>query len=83
MVSPPPGLLAGVKVPPMASARPRDRASPRPTPVPLSWSPSRWNGRNTRWRSPGGMPGPWSITLISTEPACSLAVISGGWSGGL
>ena len=28
----------------MASVSPRDRASPRPTPVVLSVSPSRWNG---------------------------------------
>ena len=28
----------------MASVSPRDSASPRPTPVVLSVSPSRWNG---------------------------------------
>ena len=33
MVSPPPGVVSGIRVPPMASARPRDSARPRPTPV--------------------------------------------------
>ena len=45
MVSPPPGVSSGSRVPPMASARPRDSASPRPTPVVLSVSPRRWNGQ--------------------------------------
>ena len=51
MVSPPPGVVSGVSAPPIASARPRDRASPSPTPVSLSRSPRRWNGRKTRSRS--------------------------------
>ena len=33
MVSPPPGVSSGSSVPPIASARPRDRARPSPTPV--------------------------------------------------
>ena len=67
----------------MASARPRDSARPRPTPVSLSRSPSRWNGRKTRSRSVSGMPGPWSMTRSSTRPPWSLAVTSGGRSAGL
>src|SRR2546430_4502561 len=83
MVSPPPGVVSGSRLPPMASASPRDRARPSPTPVALPRSPRRWNGRKTRSRSAVGMPGPWSMTRISTVPACSLAAIIGGWSGGL
>ena len=37
----------------MASVRPRESARPSPTPVVLSVSPSRWNGRNTRSRCVG------------------------------
>ena len=51
MVHPPPGVSSRSSSPPTASANPRDTASPRPTPVPLSVSPRRWNGRNTRSRS--------------------------------
>ena len=51
----------------MASDRPRDSASPRPTPVVLSVSPHRWKGVKTRSRSAGGMPGPRSMTLSSTR----------------
>lgn len=39
------GLSGGL--PCIASASPRDSASPRPTPVVLSRSPSRWNGRKS------------------------------------
>ena len=83
IVRPPPGVVSGVSVPPIASARPRDRASPRPTPVSLSRSPSRWNGRKTRSRWVSGMPGPWSTTRSSTRSACSLAVTRGGRPAGL
>ena len=67
MVSPPPGVSSGVSVPPIASVSPRDRASPRPTPVVLSVSPRRWNGAKTRSSSAGGMPGPRSMTRSSTR----------------
>src|ERR1700727_4055862 len=58
MVRPPPGVSSGSRVPPMASVRPRARASPRPTPVVLSVSPRRWNGTNRRVPSAAGAPGP-------------------------
>src|SRR6266545_336710 len=57
MVRPPPGVSSGVICPPIASVSPRDSARPRPTPVSLSRSPSRWNGVKIRSRSPGAMPG--------------------------
>src|SRR5690348_8894231 len=78
MVSPPPGVSDGSSVPPIASVSPRDRASPRPTPVVLSVSPSRWNAVNTASRSRAGIPGPRSITLSSTRPPSALAVSRGG-----
>ena len=78
MVSPPPGVSSGSSVPPMASTRPRDSASPRPIPVVLSVSPRRWKGRKTRSRSSGGMPGPRSMTRISTRSPRRLLVRCGG-----
>ncbi len=78
MVSPPPGVSSGSSVPPMASVSPRDRASPRPTPVVLSVSPSRWNGTNIRSRWDRGMPGPRSTTRSSTRSSRALAASSGG-----
>src|SRR5581483_4556876 len=66
MVVPPPGVSSTVSSPPMATVKPRATARPRPTPAPEERSPSRWNGRNTRSRSAGGMPGPWSTTRTST-----------------
>jgi hypothetical protein len=41
IVRPPPGVSSAVSVPPMASVSPRESASPKPTPVVLSVSPSR------------------------------------------
>ncbi len=46
-VSPPPGVSVAEIVPPIASTNPRATERPRPTPVLLSWSPSRWNGANS------------------------------------
>ena len=83
MVSPPPGVSSGTSVPPMASARPRERARPSPTPVVLSVSPSRWNGTKIWSHCSVGTPGPRSTTRISTRRSCSLAVTAGGRSGGL
>ena len=82
MVSPPPGVSSALKVPPMASVKPRASARPRPTPVVLSVSPSRWNGTNIRSRSFSGMPGPRSMTRSSTRSPSALAVSNGGWPGG-
>src|SRR6202020_2140091 len=82
MVRPPPGAPSGSRVPPMASVRPRDRARPRPTPVVLSVSPSRWNGTNMRVQSAAGMPGPRSMTRSSTRSSRALAVSRGGLPGG-
>ena len=82
MVSPPPGVSSAVRVPPIASVRPRDSASPSPTPVVLSVSPSRWNGTNIRSLSFSGMPGPRSTTRSSTRSPSALAVSSGGLPGG-
>src|SRR5437660_2501735 len=53
-------------------------ASPSPTPP---WSPAlspRKNSWNTRPRSSGRMPGPWSATATSTERAAPLAETSTG-----
>nr|RZI37261.1 hypothetical protein BJQ95_00368 [Cryobacterium sp. SO1] len=61
MVSPPPGVSSASRLPPMPSTNPFDKARPRPRPVELSVSPSRWNGTNTSSRRPAGMPGPWSM----------------------
>ena len=77
-----PGCPPGSRVPPIASVRPRDSASPSPTPVVLSVSPSRWNGANTRSRSAGGTPGPRSTTRSSTRSPSALAVTTGGCAGG-
>src|SRR5205814_1320692 len=51
-------------------------ASPSPTPP---WPPAlspRKNSWNTRSRSSGRMPGPWSTTVTSMEPSAALAEIS-------
>ena len=66
MVRPPPGVSSGLRVPDMASISPRDKARPRPTPLVLSRSPSRWNGWKIWSQSASGMPGPQSMTRIST-----------------
>ena len=50
IVHPPPGVSSIVSVPPIAVTKPLLSASPSPTPVPFGWSPSRWNGSNTRAR---------------------------------
>ena len=50
IVRPPPGVSSTVISPPIASTNPRATARPRPVPVPFDWSPSRWNGWNTRSR---------------------------------
>ena len=81
MVSPPPGVSSAVRVPPIASVRPRARARPSPTPVVLSRSPSRWKGWKIRSRSSAATPGPRSMTRISTRPACALAASAGGPAG--
>src|SRR5258707_9306169 len=78
MVSPPPGVSSGSRVPPIASVRPRESARPSPTPVVLSVSPNRWNGTKILSRSSSGMPGPRSTMRSSTRPASALAVSSGG-----
>src|SRR6266545_382819 len=83
MVRPPPGVSSGVRVPLIASVRPRDSARPRPAPVWLSRSPSRWNGRNTSFQRSLGMPGPWSMTRSSMVSPWALAVTTGGRSSGL
>ena len=82
MVSPPPGVSSGSRLPPIASVSPRARARPRPTPVALSVSPSRWNGTNARSRWSGGMPGPRSTTRSCTWSPKALAVSVGGDSDG-
>ena len=54
--------------PPIASTNPRAMARPRPTPLPSArWSTTRWNGWNTSSRSFGRMPGPRSMTRMSTR----------------
>src|SRR5262249_12446503 len=58
IVRPPPGVSPASMVPPTASTKPRATASPSPTPVVASWSPSRWNGAKIRSRSDAGTPGP-------------------------
>src|SRR5215470_15746291 len=78
MVRPPPGVSSGSKVPSIASVRPFDNARPRPMPVVLSVSPSRWNGTNIRPACSLGMPGPRSMTRNSTRSPNELAVSSGG-----
>ena len=82
MVSPPPGVSSGARVPPIASARPRDSARPRPDAgvvVPVAEPLERQE--HLVPVGPRGMPGPWSTTRSSTGPPCSLAVTSGGRSG--
>jgi len=69
IVKPPPGVSSGVSVWPKACMSPRDSARPRPTPVVLSVSPSRWNGVNIRSRWSSEMPGPRSAIRSSTESA--------------
>src|SRR6476659_3877111 len=83
MVSPPPGVPSGLRVPDMASISPRDKARPRPTPLVLSRSPSRWNGWKIWFQSASGIPGPQSMTRISTAMPRALAVICGGALAGL
>jgi hypothetical protein len=61
----------------MASVRPRDTASPSPTPVVLSVLPSRWKGANILSLSDSGTPGPQSITRSSIRPLRALAITSG------
>jgi hypothetical protein len=78
IVRPPPGVWAGCSVPRIASVRPRDTASPSPTPVVLSVSPSRWKGANILSLSASGTPGPQSMTRSSIRPLRALAVSSGG-----
>src|ERR1041384_1078504 len=56
MVSPPPGVSAGVMVPSMASMKPRAMARPRPSPAVVVRSCRRWNGWNIRSRSASGTP---------------------------
>src|SRR5664280_522542 len=82
IVKPPPGVSSGCKAPFIASTSPRDSASPSPTPVELSRSPSRWNGANTRSRFSAGMPGPRSATRNSTRDPSALAATRGGRPGG-
>jgi hypothetical protein len=67
MVSPPPGVSSGRRVPPIASVRPRATASPNPTPAGSPVPLSRSNGRNARSLSYSGMPGPWSMTRNSNR----------------
>ena len=83
MVRPPPGVPSGLRVPDMASISPRDKARPRPTPLVLSRSPSRWNGWKIWSQSASGTPGPQSMTRISTAAPRALAVICGGALAGL
>ena len=64
----------------MASARPRERASPSPMPGGPCRSPERWKGRKARSRSSGGSPGPWSMTRMCTRSAWALAATVGGES---
>ena len=58
MVRPPPGVSSGVRVPPMPSMKPFERARPRPRPVVLSVSPRRWNGTKISSPRSGGIAGP-------------------------
>jgi uncharacterized membrane protein YbhN (UPF0104 family) len=51
-------LLFDLLLPPIASARPLDTTSPRPTLVPSPWRPSRWKGRNACLRLASGRPFP-------------------------
>src|SRR5512133_823475 len=81
MVRPPPGVSPGVIWPCMASRNPWATASPSPTPLPLA-SPRRWKGWKRRSRSPGGMPGPWSMTWSSARSPWRAAVTWTGRSGG-
>src|ERR1700676_68781 len=69
MVQPPPGVSSMSSSPPMATTKPRATARPRPTPTRLVESPRRWNGSKTRSRSARGIPGPRSMTRMSTRPA--------------
>src|SRR5215472_1279419 len=82
MVSPPPGVVAATMRPPSASTKPLATASPSPTPPPVRWSPSCWNGSKTCSRCSGAIPGPWSITQTVTVPSPACAVSVGGWSAG-
>ena len=78
MVRPPPGVSSASREPPMASARPRERASPSPMPGGPCRSPERWKGRKARSRSSGGSPGPWSMTRMCSRSAWALAATVGG-----
>src|SRR5262249_31281344 len=57
IVSPPPGVSSTVSSPSIASTNPFATASPSPPPLPFRRSPRRWNGRNLRFRCPGGTTG--------------------------
>ncbi len=69
IVQPPPGVSSTSNSPPTASTNPRATARPSPTPIRLSESPRRWNGWKTTSRSSGRIPGPRSMTRMSTLPA--------------
>ena len=68
IVRPPPGVSSMAISPPIASTNPLATASPRPTPMSLSVSPRRWNGRKSRSRAASGTPGPRSTTLQVDPP---------------
>src|SRR5580704_12775228 len=73
IVQPPPGVSSMSRSPPTASTNPRATARPSPTPTRLSESPRRWKGWKTASRSWRRIPGPRSITLMSTRPATAPA----------
>src|SRR5439155_6258652 len=75
-VSPPPGVSNAPIRPPIASAKPRATASPRPTP---GWrSPTRSNGSKMSSFCSSGTPGPRSTTSSRTALPSIKACSSGG-----
>ena len=83
MVSPPPGVFSGVEGAAHRLGQAAGQGQAEADAGGVVAVAEALERQEDRSRSAAGMPGPWSMTRISTCPACSLAVMSGGWSGGL
>src|SRR6185503_17806839 len=70
----PPSVGASSSVPPKLITYSRDRASPRPVPLPIGLLVT--NGSNRRALTSAGIPGPLSCTAISTESPVRSAATS-------